>query len=1320
MNKIYRVIWSSVQQAFVVADEKARSCKKSKPGASRAARQLAHFLLLGALGGGSLLFSSAAFSSDLNATTLPVNGQVSAGVASIFQQPQILTVQQSSQRAAINWQSFSIGNQATVNFQQPNTSAVTLNRVTGTERSVIDGALRANGQVFLLNSNGLLFTKGAQVNVGGLVASSLDMSDADFMAGKSVFSGNGSHASVVNLGTIHTAEGGYAALLGNQVKNEGVITARLGSAILAAGDRVSLNFNGDSLVSVSVDKGVLNALVENKNAVMADGGLVVLTAKGADQLLATVVNNTGEVRAQTVAEKAGRIYLLADKTTDRIEVGGKLDASAPVSGNGGFIETSAAKVQFKNDLNVTTQAKNALTGLWLIDPTDFNIAANGGDMTGTDLGALLGNNSITIETQAAGNANGDINVNDPVAWNANTALTLKAHNNINVNADITGQSAIGRVVLKYGQGAPAAGNLADYNIAQGIKINLLPGNNFDTKLGSDGSTINWTVVNGLGNPGDATIGSVGPFSTLQGIGYSTNLTGNYVLGADIDASVTGDTNSVWGTSGFLPIAGAPAQTASFTGKFDGLGHAVSNLIINNSDINIATGLFGRTSGTQISNLNVSGNITSVGSNVGGIIGRDEIFLTMTPVTSLKNLHFSGAVSTTEDTVGGIIGQAADLTIKNSTTSGTVSGNYIVGGLIGYLSPANNASVSNSSSSANITGVNASVGGLFGEAYLTNISNSFATGIVTGGSYLGGLIGYSLTNIISESYATGIVNGAEQFVGSLGQFIGGLIGYNDSSTLNKVYATGDVNGVNYAGGLIGYSENSTINQSYATGTVNGRPDYIGGLIGYAKNSTITESYAAGNVIGSTPPTDGNVGSGGLIGLATGVQITGSYATGMVAGNYASGGLIGFIEDNSTVNQSYATGNVNGAQYTGGLIGNSDNSTINLSHATGTVNGASNYTGGLIGYSYKDTLNQVYATGNVSGTENTGGLIGYSDSAEITQSHATGTVNGTSYTGGLIGYNDASPLNQVYATGNVSGTENTGGLIGYSDSAEITQSHATGTVNGTSYTGGLIGYSYENNLNQIYATGNVTGSGSNIGGLLGYSEDYSIARSYATGNVTGDFNSSENVGGLIGKVEYSPITESYATGQVTGYAKIGGLIGYDAAYSSSYSRKNIYATGSVTGQNMVGGLIGDSDTSNIENAYSAGMVTGEANTGGFIGRRDAGNSTIVNSFWDINSSGQPTVAYYDYNSGLPVAGSPGVLEGKTTAQMHKASQYRNAGWSVVAPIAGPGYPTLLFLEGEGDPVWQTYARMLDVSGRNNCSQILRWNHLCTIQYRQSDRA
>src|SRR5689334_17736864 len=193
------------------------------------------------------------------AQAAPTGGEVLAGNATITSSPGNTTIHQSSQNAALTWQSFDIGAGESVQFVQPNGQSVALNRVLGPDPSNILGNLSSNGKVFLLNPNGVLFGKSAQVSVGGLVASTASMSVDDFMAGRYKLTG-ASDASIVNQGSIEAHEGGYVALLGANVSNQGTVVAKLGTVALASGSAFTLDVAGDGLLNVSVDAGAVGAL----------------------------------------------------------------------------------------------------------------------------------------------------------------------------------------------------------------------------------------------------------------------------------------------------------------------------------------------------------------------------------------------------------------------------------------------------------------------------------------------------------------------------------------------------------------------------------------------------------------------------------------------------------------------------------------------------------------------------------------------------------------------------------------------------------------------------------------------------------------------------------------------------------------------------------------------------------------------------------------------------------------------------------------------------------------------------------------------------
>src|SRR5271163_3232528 len=242
----------------------------------------------------------------------PVGGQVVAGSASISQAPNVTTVTQTSQRAAVNWQGFDVGAQQTVQFAQPSASASTLNRVTSSNPSQIAGRIDANGQVILVNQDGVTFYKGAQVNASGLVVSAAGISNQNFMAGHMVFDQPAHpNAQVRNQGNITVKQAGLAALVAPQVANSGVITARLGHVVLAGASAATLDLYGDGLVSVDVTKQVqqvpvgpggktATALVTNTGTVVADGGTVQLTAQAVDGIVQNLVTAGGRISAASV------------------------------------------------------------------------------------------------------------------------------------------------------------------------------------------------------------------------------------------------------------------------------------------------------------------------------------------------------------------------------------------------------------------------------------------------------------------------------------------------------------------------------------------------------------------------------------------------------------------------------------------------------------------------------------------------------------------------------------------------------------------------------------------------------------------------------------------------------------------------------------------------------------------------------------------------------------------------------------------------------------------------------------------------------------
>ena len=701
----------------------------------------------------------------------PLGGHVSAGAGSVTQSGATTTIHQASPNLSLNWQSFNIAPQETVNFVQPSASAVAVNRIYDTNGTQILGRLNANGQVYLINPNGILFGQGAQVNVGALVASTLGLNDASLNGSSRTFSGTGT-GSIVNQGTISATgsggSGGYVALLGNTVSNQGPITAPQGTVALGAGSSATLTFQNNSLVKMQVDQSVLNSLADNGGLIRADGGNVSMSAGAKDALLASVVNNTGVIEARTVQEHNGTIILLGGMAAGTVNVGGTLDASAPNGGNGGFIETSAAHVNIANAAKITTTAPAGNAGTWLIDPVDFTIAAGSAALTTSGIGAStlstsLGSSNVSIATSATTGGNGDIFVNSAVSWSANR-LTLNAHRNININANLNATGAAS-LTLNYGLGAVAANNASNITTAPGAVVNLPFGTtNFTTRQGSDGAVKQYTVITSLGLAGSTTT------TDLQGMGGNLGVGINYALGSNIDAAPT----ALWnGGAGFMPIGSSEAPSGRpFVTTFDGLGHTISNLTINRP-LSDGAGLFGRsTNSSSIRNVSLVDARVTGRSNAGGLVG------VLAGTSAIWNSNSTGGATVATYKAGGLVGSIlGDASNKGSTVSqsyatGTVSGMNNTGGLVGFMD------------------VN------------TNVSNSYATGAVTStGTHAGGLVG-SLSGTISNSYATGAVSGKAN--------VGGLLGWNLGEVSNS-YATGTLNGSN-VGGLVGLNE-SLVNSSY---------------------------------------------------------------------------------------------------------------------------------------------------------------------------------------------------------------------------------------------------------------------------------------------------------------------------------------------------------------------------------------------------------------------------------------------------------------------------------------------------------------------------
>jgi filamentous hemagglutinin family protein len=426
---------------------------------------------------------------------LPVGGVVSSGSAIISSQGVVTSIQQNTSKAAINWQSFNLASGEVIRVMQPNAASVLLNRVLSAQPSQIFGTLSANGQVFLVNPNGILFGLGSSVNTAGLVASTLSLSEGDFLAGRYQFAGD-SLASVINLGTLNS-DGGYVALYGAMVDNQGRIQANGGNILLSAQSSsammpsavnntgllqaqslenlngtislVAMGLNGTVQADGTLDVSGLGQGQKGGRVVLSGDQLALWDAKilasgdvagghvqvGTDSSVAnsSQVNTRAiymsagsDIQSNSITQgDAGSVIL---KATDVARVHGQISARGGAQGgNGGLIETSADQLSV-NGLRVDASAPRGQIGTWLLDPADVTISSAASSSEGLSAnvfapvaGASVANINVSELVVALNTANVTVTTQNTAASGAgqgdidvNAVLTWTAHTTLSLNA----------------------------------------------------------------------------------------------------------------------------------------------------------------------------------------------------------------------------------------------------------------------------------------------------------------------------------------------------------------------------------------------------------------------------------------------------------------------------------------------------------------------------------------------------------------------------------------------------------------------------------------------------------------------------------------------------------------------------------------------------------------------------------------------------------------------------------------------------------------------------------------------------------------------
>ena len=709
--------------------------------------------LLAATGAIGLLASGAAAA----APALPTGGSVAAGSAAISSSGASMTISQSTPKAIIDWQGFSIGQGGGVQFD--NGSGATLNRVTGTSGSAIDGLLSGTGSVYLINPNGVIVGKTGEVKVGGtFVASALDVANASFLSGGALTFSGPSTAAVVNEGKVGSL-GGDIVLIASSVSNSGSLSAPNGTAGLLAGRSVLLR-------DQALDDGKFSVLVGGSSTSATNSGLIEaanaeLRANGGN-VYALAGNTAGIIRATGVKQGDGHVWLMSGDE-GATNVAGEITAKG-ANGAGGTIETSGGT------LEIGAAKIDASGGSWLVDPTNLVITSAAADT----ISDALATSDVTEQTTASGYTDdsglantssgaGNITLvsNAVISWSSAHTLTLDAYHDLVLKGLISLDS--GTLNLQAGAAITVSGEVdvtgaGTVNLSAAVDTSTIPGKSllqlsFPTSgLIDFGPSDNGGALN-INGQAYTLVYDYSDLPALSGV------PGNYAIATDLLAP-RGSTGSV---------------IAELDGTLEGLGHVLEAPHLYSSETNV--GVVGVNLGTirdlgSLDGLSQSPSYSSF--NVGTLVGENDGLVANSFSTS-SILTFS-AKSPCNCAVGGLVGKnGVNGAISGSYSAGivSVSSNTVAGGLVGED---DGVIVGSYASGPLRAGVNGTAGGLVGLAKHDTIQDSYALGGATTGvnGNAGGLIGEAVSDvgspvILTRVFAAGYVHGGA------GSSMGGLVG-----------------------------------------------------------------------------------------------------------------------------------------------------------------------------------------------------------------------------------------------------------------------------------------------------------------------------------------------------------------------------------------------------------------------------------------------------------------------------------------------------------------------------------------------------------------
>jgi filamentous hemagglutinin family protein len=880
------------------------------------------------------------------AQSLPTNGQVAAGSVSIGAPTAgSLTIRQSSGRGIINWQGFSVGQGNSVTFQQPSARSATLNRVTGSATSTIAGRIGANGQVYLVNPNGVQITSTGRVDTAGFTASSLAITDGDFLAGTDNFVGNGSSKAVVNRGKIRVKQHGTVMLLGGRVVNSGTIIAPGGRVGLGAGEHIAVDVEGDGFLTVSVptaNASSTRALIADTGRIQAHNGRVELRAATSADVARAAIEVTGSIEAGSVRQTgngvtfggappsvaaprwqsrrhlasaargaSSRAVVIGGGPGGSVTVAGKINVSRSAKRAGGTVDISGSSVTLAGDI-----VANGVRG-GTISVTGNTIAL---DAASLDASGTRSGGSITI----GGSPHGAGPLADATTTTIDAASVLRADALGNGNGGTVTVWSNGLTTFAgaiSAEGGPLGGNGGSVETSGGTVD--FTGARVTTRaaLGTTGTWLVDPVTLTVDAASAATISSnlattdvtlTTGAASASGIGVQSSGEGDIIVDAAISwSAATTLTLSAYdniavnapitlGGGGALALNAAGSLTIDAAVKVEGAGSVSlgagydTTTVPGTSLLELSFGLTGAGFTGSLSYLDPNGNPLS--SSAGGALTiNGQSYTLLYSMGEVQNIN---------------AGVAGNYALANSLDAGTTANWTPIGQSSAFTGTFEG--LGHTISNLTISTPNDALVGFFGKTSGTLRDVGLTGGTVSGSTEVGGLAGYVSGGSIANAYATGTVTVAS----SSG---GGLVGALDAGSITNAYATGAVRGAIYSldvGGFLGLeSADSSITNAYATGAVSADSGsgFVGGLVGFQYGS-VKNAYATG-------ATSGSAYVGGLVGASNGGSITNAYATGAVSGSSDVGGLVGFAYRSSVTSGYYdssTTGEAPGTQ-TDGSVG-----------------------------------------------------------------------------------------------------------------------------------------------------------------------------------------------------------------------------------------------------------------------------------------------------------------------------------------------------------------------------------------------------------------